>query len=377
MNSAFPHLPTAEAQSDPGHDGMRVGGSWKRKPDFISVTRGPGMRSNLATGLDTAKGISVALQVPLVGVHHMQGHLLTPRLLSALSHNAIASKVQDLKPDFPFLSLLVSGGHTLFVQSQSLTDHKVLASTIDVALGDVVDKIARFIVPKSVFEKRGNKPAIYGKVLEEFAFPRGNLDFQDYEPPATRAQEIEKRRCEGYDWEFSLPMVEVRDLTFSFAGLLSTVKRMIERRTRIPSSSDAYDEQLIPHEERIALARVLMQIAFEHVASRTVMALRTLPPSVMAQVHYIVLSGGVASNSFLRTIIRRFLDVRGFAGIELIAPPPALCSDNAAMIAWAGMEMFEAGWESDLGCLGLRKWSLDPEATDHGILGTGDWKKHD
>lgn len=298
----------------------------------------------------------------------MQGHLLTPRLLSALS----SAKV---RPGFPFLSLLVSGGHTLLVQSRGLVEHRVLAATIDVALGDAVDKIARFVVPKDVFQN-GDGVTMYGRVLEEFAFPNGARDFADYTPPATRAQEIEKRRCAGYTWEFSLPMVDVRDLTFSFAGLLSTVQRMMHQRTRTDVEG-VYDESCIPHTERIALARTLMQIVFEHVASRTVMALQALPPSELARVRHLVLSGGVAANAFLRTVLRRFLDVRGFGGIKIVAPPPALCADNAAMIAWAGMEMFEAGWESELECLALRKWSLDPEAGDGGILGTGDWRRRE
>ncbi len=79
------------------------------RPDFVSVTRGPGMRSNLNTGLFTAKGLAVAWRVPLVGVHHMQAHALTPRLVSAISDAKIT-------PDFPFLSVLVSGGHTLLVR---------------------------------------------------------------------------------------------------------------------------------------------------------------------------------------------------------------------------------------------------------------------
>ncbi|KAI4146686.1 MAG: hypothetical protein LQ340_005847, partial [Diploschistes diacapsis] len=128
------------------------------KPTFISATRGPGMRSSLATGLDTAKGLALALSVPLVGVHHMQAHLLTPRLCNALatpsstgfpgasgtpSTNPPPSTSDQEHPSFPLLTLLISGGHTLLLHSTSLTSHIQLASTADIAAGDCIDKIAR------------------------------------------------------------------------------------------------------------------------------------------------------------------------------------------------------------------------------------------
>lgn len=88
-----------------------------------------------------------------------------------------------------------------------------------------------------------------------------------------------------------------------------------------------------------------------------------------------VVSGGVASNKFLGHVLRTFLDVRGFPHVRLIFPPGDLCSDNAAMIAWTGMEMFEAKWESELSIQALRKWSIDPNAEDGGILGVDGWKR--
>ena len=92
-------------------------------------------------------------------------------------------------------------------------------------------------------------------------------------------------------------------------------------------------------------------------------------------IHTLVVSGGVARNNFLKHVLRAFLDARGFSHVELVFPPPYLCTDNAAMIAWTGIEMFEAGWESDLSIQARRKWAIDTEAEDGGILGADGWKR--
>jgi len=97
--------------------------------------------------------------------------------------------------------------------------------------------------------------------------------------------------------------------------------------------------------------------------------------SVCNNIKTLVVSGGVAANQFLMTLLRSFLDARGFSQVEIVAPPPYLCTDNAAMTGWAGIEMFETGWQSDLRCRALRKWSLDARSDDGGILGPDDWIK--
>ncbi|KAI5292890.1 hypothetical protein KEM55_007440, partial [Ascosphaera atra] len=342
----------------------------RRKPDFVSVTRGPGMRSNLAVGLDTAKGLAIAWQVPLVGVHHMQGHLLTPRLVSALNGSEDLAP-HEITPDFPFMSILVSGGHTMLVNSRSLNDHEVLVDTVDIALGDAIDKIARLVLPPSLIETA--EATMYGKSLEAFAFPNGVDDHHFYQPPVSRHEEIKKRTHEGYDWTFALPFVETKNLEFSFAGIPSRVKRILNER-RKAAAIDSSEEQIMPLAERVALARTLMQVCFEHLASRILMALQELELRGEARPSTLVISGGVAANKFLWTVLRQFLDARGYPDIHMIAPPPKLCTDNAAMIGWAGIEMFESGLQSDLSCLALRKWSLDSQQARGGILGVDGWK---
>jgi N6-L-threonylcarbamoyladenine synthase len=159
------------------------------KPDLVAATRGPGMRSNLAVGLDIAKGLSLGLNVPLMGVHHMQAHALTPRLVNALENerNGIAPL-----PDFPFLTVLASGGHTMLVDSTNLVEHHILAETQDIALGECLDKAARSIIPAELLR------APYGRALEDFAFPNGKEDYQ-YAAPARRREEL-ARRMTRWKW---------------------------------------------------------------------------------------------------------------------------------------------------------------------------------
>ncbi|KAK4975635.1 Mitochondrial tRNAs modification protein, partial [Elasticomyces elasticus] len=155
-----------------------------KRPDFVSVTRGPGMRSNLAVGLDTAKGLALAWDVPLLAVHHMQAHALTPRLVSALAKKDGFGDA-TVTPAFPFLTLLVSGGHTMLLSSTSLVEHKILAETKDIALGDCLDKAARAILPLGFLESLpANTP--FGRALELFAFPGGASDYE-YNAPSTRS----------------------------------------------------------------------------------------------------------------------------------------------------------------------------------------------
>jgi len=364
----------------------------ERKPDFVSVTRGPGMRANLSVGLHTAKGLALAWNVPLVGVHHMLAHTLTGRLCSILPPPLHGPSVrqdgkqvverewrsEDVEPLFPFLSLLVSGGHTLLLDSRSLMQHKLLAETQDIALGDFLDKVARLLLTPEEL-----RPP-YGKALEDFAIPPGGESGYAYTAPRTRGEEL-RRRSTSCGWSVDPPLAESksglkssRRMVYSFSGLLSSIQRFAALKTGSAASREEALQlaDILSLAERRELAREVQIIAFEHLASRILLHLQDLekfnngnvasasPPTITPSseppsIKKIVVSGGVASNSFLRYVLRSMLDIRGHSDLELKFPPRELCTDNALMVAWAGLEMFDAGHRDGLGIEPLRKWGME------------------
>ena len=268
------------------------GGVRKRKPDIVTVTRGPGMRSSLSVGLDTARGLAVAWQVPLIAINHMQAHALTPRLVSALAQDP----TEPSEPAFPFLSLLVSGGHTLLVHSKALAEHEILASTLDIAIGDAIDKIARLLLPHDWLENANQ--SMYGSLLEKFVFPDGSTG-NHYSPPATKGEQSARKQTK-WGWALGVPLAETQsgsksnNMDFSFCGLGSAVKR------RVDKLGDG-----MSLDERKDLAREAMRVFFEHLASRVVLALDGFLHQKSSEAKLtdtLVVSGGVAANGYLRTM---------------------------------------------------------------------------
>ena len=370
------------------------GAELKKKPDFVTATRGPGMRASLITGVDTGKGLAVAWQVPFLGVNHMQAHALTPRLVAALDSGRTActgnlnslgiindtgqpgERSHAANPEFPFLSLLVSGGHTMLVYSKGLCNHEILSQTSDIAIGDMLDKCARDILPPEVLNSSGS--VMYGPTLELYAFPDMNTLANDYgyTPPTWKGKKAaDKLRQRNkplvqYNWSVDQPLLhpgpgvtpDEFSAKLSFSGIGSSVKGI---KTRNPAMEDA---------ELRGLAREAMRVAFDHLGSRLLLALRKLVDSGM-HIETLVVSGGVASNQYLKHVLRVLLDSCGFESMKLIFPPPKFCTDNAAMIAWAGIEMWEAGYTTELSAMAVRQWTIDSKASDGGILGIGGWIK--
>ncbi|KAH7078240.1 glycoprotease family-domain-containing protein [Paraphoma chrysanthemicola] len=407
VSEAIRHLPARDPGCTTDHGAFRehnssgaVDISMKRLPDFVSVTRGPGMRSNLFHGLDVAKGLAAAWQKPLVGVHHMQAHALTPRLMSALEQAATA----PLKPGFPFLSVLASGGHTLLIQSESLTEHRVLGTTNDIAVGECLDKIARLVLPQELLQS--SKNTMYGALLEQFAFRQpghkterddapGNGSivsassqpvatssglgcsaeqileksfhhYQWYEVPSNHEEALRKNITK-WGWSFNQPLTKsnggtkINTVELSFSGLLTAVERAIRYHTDTSTMKLTKIERNIDEislEEKRDIAREAMRAAFEHVTNRVILSLRASREGT-AILPGVVIAGGVAANRFLRHILASTLCARGYSDVKLYFPPPAFCTDNAAMIAWAGLEMFEAGCMDPLSIRAIRKWPLD------------------
>lgn len=368
VEKALAHLPKySDGDKVPGSTEIIWGsrdGELRKKPDFVSVTRGPGMRSNLSVGINLAKGLALAWNVPLIGVHHMQAHALTPRLMTSMS-----TETSRISPGYPFLSLLVSGGHTMLLSTSGLVDHSILATCNDIAIGDFLDKAARMIVPPDQLSSP------YGASLEAYAFPDGR---HDYSPPRNREEEL-KPRSSPWKWKLSPPLSESkgnrssRRMEYSFSGLLTAVQRALGPAHQ----AGANEHELISmaDEERRYLAQEVQRLVFEHLCGRVLLHLSSLDATSRASVKTLVVSGGVAANKFLRHVLRSMLDAQGYTAIVLICPPIEYCTDNAAMIAWAGCEMWRAGYRSDLAIEPIRKWVLDSSIESGGIRETSGWSQ--
>jgi N6-L-threonylcarbamoyladenine synthase len=336
----------------------------------------------------------------------MQAHALTPRLVAALDASEHLSQAWKdappttegdiaVAPNFPFLSVLASGGHTLLIHSATLTRHDILGSTSDVAVGECLDKTARIVLPPRMLQEAGN--AMYGALLERFAFPpeSGNSrhvshsmqrvspqpkdrsgfsgfrsasefcrDFEshyEYRVPKNLEEELQ-RNVSKWGWAFNQPLAKAgggsknKSLEMSFSGLMTAVERAVRYRhdqstgklTKTERSSDD-----ISLEERRDMAEFSMRAAFEHIAARVVLALQSTPATT------VVVSGGVGANHYLRFVLASKLVAHGYGDVLVVFPPPNLCSDNAAMIAWTGTEMFRAGYRDKLSIRAIRKWPLD------------------
>ncbi|UKZ62927.1 uncharacterized protein TrAtP1_004158 [Trichoderma atroviride] len=365
-------------------DGEKMASKKKKKkiPDFVCATRGPGIMPNLSVGLNVAKGLALAWQAPPHTKHKDHVESITASTPS---------------PSFPFLSLLVSGGHTQLILSSSLTAHQILATTADVAIGNLLDQTARVILPPAIL--RSSPDVSYGRVMEAFAFPPGQDTVADYEaffkPALSRQEEIE-HVASGYGWAIALPFRNSRKLAYSFSSIYTQVHSIVaaieashgansNSSINDSSSSSSPDEDVdkISLDQRRALARHTLRASFQHLVSRLILALQDHPSlrqsasasaSTSSTIDTLVVAGGVASNRFLMHVLRTTLAARGFPHMQIVAPPPALCTDNAAMIAWAGMEMFEAGYRSELSVRPIARWPMDP-AVGGGMLGVGGWIK--
>lgn len=371
VRSSLPHLPkSTKLEGNEGtikvHD-HNGGYAVKQLPDFIAVTRGPGMRSSLNLGVNVAKGLAVAWQIPVLGVHHMQAHALTPRLVSAMQreNSSGAGDGDEILPKFPYLSLLVSGGHTILVRSKDLVNHKIMVSTSDYAIGDCLDKIGRAVLPQDVMETSSS--VSYGPLLESFAFPNGASDYE-YTPPRSSREENRLANIpSAFGWCIPVPFVHTRGgtkqnaLEFSFTGVESQSTRIC--KVGWDKNNNKFNKmprvEPMSTEERRVLAREVMRVAFQYMASRVLQVLEREKTYGEPASGTLVLSGGVASNKFLRHVMKAYLSARGYENLDIVAPPIHLCTDNAAMIGWTGCEMWEAEHFNPFDIRTLGKWSLE------------------
>ena len=281
-----------------------------RDLDGIAVTAGPGLIGGVLSGVMLARGLAAGSGLPLLGVNHLAGHALTPRLTDGLA--------------FPYLMLLVSGGHCQFLIARGVDDFRRLGGTIDDAPGEAFDKTAKLLGLGQPGGPAVEREAALGDA-RRFAFPR--------------------------------PLLNVPGCDMSFSGLKTALLRARDALIAVQGGITVQDRRDLCGGFQAAVADVLAE------KTRRAMALYLgNTPAVPA----FAVAGGVAANMVIRA---RLLAVCGQAGVLFTAPPLRLCTDNAAMIAWAGIERFRAGLRDEATLVARPRWPLDPTAL--AMIGSG------
>jgi N6-L-threonylcarbamoyladenine synthase len=260
--------------------------------DAIAATAGPGLIGGVMVGLVTAKALAMASGKPLIAVNHLEGHALSPRLV-------------DSELQFPYLLLLVSGGHCQLLRVNGVGDYNRLATTIDDAVGEAFDKTAKIL---------------------GLGFPGG--------PAVERAAKMGDAKAVP----LPRPLKGADEPHFSFAGLKSAVLRAHE--------TGRYNAQDIAASFQAAVVDCLKD-RLEYSLTR------------MDRVPALVVAGGVAANMAIRNMLE---ELASSHDMRFVAPPLWLCTDNGAMIAWAGIERFAAGLTDGLDFIARPRWPLDAGA---------------
>lgn len=248
--------------------------------DAIAATAGPGLIGGVIVGVMVAKAIASALRKPFIAVNHLEGHALTCRLSDDVN--------------YPYLLLLVSGGHCQTIFVNKLADYNIIGSTIDDSVGEAFDKVSKMM---------------------GLGYPGGPI--------------VEKMASSGDKYRFNFPksMVGKDHCNFSFSGLKTAVKRTIE-------SFDAITYQDMC-DICASFQHVVSIILNDRVQTAISYARKTFP-----DFYSLVVSGGVAANSYLKSELAIISEANS---IRLVTPPIKLCTDNAAMIAWVAIERYRAG----------------------------------
>lgn len=274
--------------------------------DGIAATCGPGLIGGVMVGMMAGKAIAAATGKPFIAINHLEAHALTPRL---------SDNVQ-----FPYLLLLVSGGHTQLLVAEDAGTYKLWGTTIDDALGECFDKSAKLM----------GLPYPGGPALEKIAA-------QCADPAAARER-----------FPLPAPMKGRAGCDFSFSGLKTAVRAHIEK---LPNPA--------PQADIAALASSFQDTVAEAVCDRCEKAVRKFIADYETSAPTLVAAGGVAANKTLRNALQNLC---GRHGMSFVAPPGALCSDNGAMIAWAGIEKLRRGPGDALDVRARPRWPLDPES---------------
>jgi N6-L-threonylcarbamoyladenine synthase len=280
--------------------------------DGVAAAGGPGLIGGVIVGVMTAKAIAAVHGLPFLAVNHLAAHALTARLTARMTGDV----------EFPYLMLLVSGGHCQLLVVEDVDAYRRLGTTIDDALGEAFDKTAKLL---------------------GLGYPGG---------PA-----VEAAAKTGHPARFDLPrpMKGRPGCDFSFSGL----------KTAVRHAAAALPGEQISDQDRADLAASFQAAAAETVIDQVDGAL-AMVEETGPEIRTLVVAGGVAANTELRTRLAALAEAQG---LVLAVPPPALCTDNGAMIAWAGLERLRLGLTDDLDFAPRPRWPLDPDAPPAAFAG--------
>lgn len=267
----------------------------------VAATSGPGLIGGVMIGMMTGKAISAAKSIPFIGVNHLEGHALTVRMTDQVS--------------FPYMLLLVSGGHCQILVVRGVGDYERLGTTIDDAAGEAFDKTAKIL---------------------GLGYPGG---------PAV---EVAAKKGDETRFRLPRPLKGKPGCDFSFSGLKTAVRREVEKLGEAITQQDMYD-----------LAASFQRALCDSILDRMGHAIEGYLEHYGNGPHVLVVAGGVAANSYLKQHLNQLCRENGFS---VVAPPPALCTDNGAMIAWVGVERFRLGQVDGLDLAARARWPLDPTA---------------
>jgi len=266
--------------------------------DGIAATAGPGLIVCLTVGLNTGKAIAGSLKKPFVAVNHLEGHALSPKI--------------NNKIEFPYLLLLISGGHTQFLEVNGINNYKRLGTTIDDALGEAFDKTAKLL----------------------------GIEF----PGGPKIEGWAKKGDEDY-FKLPKPILKTGGCNLSFAGLKTAVLRT--------------SKKLKNEKEKYHLAASFQKTINEILCEKTKVSMEEFLKNKKNRKNIFVIAGGVASNLSIRKNLTEVAKEKNFISIF---PPINLCSDNAAMIAWAGIERYKINLTDSLEFPSKPRWPLDSSA---------------
>ncbi|MCL4143408.1 UNVERIFIED_CONTAM: hypothetical protein GTU68_028545, partial [Idotea baltica] len=263
----------------------------------VAATVKPGNTLCLEVGAEYGKKLALEHSLPFIPIHHMEAHTLTVRM---------ANKVE-----FPFVVLLVSGGHCVLAVSHALDAYEIVGETLDASPGCILDQVARRMKLRNL---RGMGEVIGGRAVEMMA--------EGGDPRA---------------FPFPSPMSHLRDANFSFSGIETHAKSLVKR---LEEEKGVEGGRVL--DEVGDLCASLQHALVQHLVRRTHRGIRFLDVSarIPPQHRTLVISGGVASNMYLRKSFEKLCDAEGY---RLLIPAPKLCTDNGVMIAWNGLERWRAG----------------------------------